>query len=506
MILFNKSAGLKGYRLRFSLKIKYIENKEHYYYIWAFSKVMNAIMPYDYDLVVIGTGPAGQKAAIAAAKFGKKVAIVEKRMVVGGVCINTGTIPSKTIREAVINLTGYAERAFYGVSYRVKENITAEDLLSRCNMVILREIEVIKSLLMRNGVEVLFGEAGFIDSHTIKYTSPHGDNQVTADKIIIAVGTVPYHLDLLEINNDTTLDSDSIIKLKHLPRTMAVVGGGVIGIEYASIFATLGINVILTDKRTRILKFIDSEIVDSLVQQLRQAGVTFRLGEEIDRVELPKEEPGGVIIHLKSAKIVKAETALFSLGRRGNVAGLNLENAGLKTDEKGIIAVDRHYQTAVENIYAVGDIIGFPSLASTSMEQGRQAAFHAFDYSCPLLPGLFPYGIYSIPEISYVGENEETLTQKGIPYETGIARYQETARGQILGDFTGLLKLIVHRENSRLLGVHAIGTGATELIHIGQAVIALGGTVDYLVDSVFNYPTLAECYKIAALDVYNKMR
>jgi NAD(P) transhydrogenase len=462
-------------------------------------------MNYDYDLIVIGTGPAGQKAAIAAAKFGKKVAIIEKRMVVGGVCINTGTIPSKTIREAVINLTGYAERAFYGVSYRVKENITAEDLLSRCNMVIVREIEVIKAHLMRNGVEVLFGEASFIDQHTIKYTNPHGENSSTAEKIIIAVGTIPARLDKVPIDNDVTLDSDSIMTLKRLPKTLAVIGGGVIGLEYASIFATLGIQVVLTDHRPKLLRFVDSEIVDSLIYQMREAGVTFLLNEEVAGIEVNKEITSSVIIHLESTKIVKSDMVLFSLGRRGNIAGLNLEAAGLSPDDKGIISVDRHYRTNVDNIYAVGDVIGFPSLASTSMEQGRQAAFHAFDYSCPLLPGLFPYGIYSIPEISYVGENEETLSKKGIPYETGIARYQETARGQILGDFSGMLKLIVHRESRRLLGVHAIGTGATELIHIGQAVIALNGTVDYLVDSVFNYPTLAECYKVAALRVYNKL-
>jgi NAD(P) transhydrogenase len=462
-------------------------------------------MNYNFDLIVIGTGPAGQKAAIAAAKFGKKVAIVERRMVVGGVCINSGTIPSKTIREAVINLTGYAERAFYGVSYRVKENITAEDLLSRCNMVIVREIEVIKTHLMRNGVEILFGEASFIDQHTVRYVSPHGENRATADKIIIAVGTVPARMDNMPIDDEITLDSDSIMSMKRLPKILTVVGGGVIGLEYASIFATLGIQVILTDHRPKLLRFIDSEIVDSLIHQMREAGVIFRLNEEVTDMEINKANSPSVTLHLESSKIIRSDMVLFSLGRRGNVTGLNLEATGLTVDDKGIISVDRHYRTQVENIYAVGDVIGFPSLASTSMEQGRQAAFHAFDHSCPLLPGLFPYGIYSIPEISYVGDNEETLTKNNVPYETGIARYEETARGQILGDFSGLLKLIVHRETKKLLGVHAIGTGATELIHIGQAVIALNGTIDYLVDSVFNYPTLAECYKVAAFNAYNKM-
>ncbi len=462
-------------------------------------------MKYDYDMIVIGTGPSGLKAATAAAKFGKKIAVVEKRVVVGGVCINTGTIPSKTIREAVINLTGYSERAFYGVSYRVKEKITAEDLLSRCNMVIAREIEVIKAHLKRSGVEMLHGQASFIDNHTINVATPMGDAQYTADKIMIAVGTVPAHLPDLTIDDEITLDSDSVLSLKKLPQTLTIIGGGVIGLEYASIFATLGIQVTLTDRRQQLLKFVDREIVDSLIHQMRQAGVVFRLGEEVDSVKVERGEKIKVLVTLKSGKVIRSDIMLISLGRKGNIDGLNLAAAGLTADHKGLLKVDRHFRTEVENIYAVGDIIGFPSLASTSMEQGRQAAYHAFDHSCPLLTGFFPYGIYSIPEISYVGENEETLSAKAIPYETGIGRYQETARGQILGDFTGMLKLIVHRQSKKLLGVHAIGTGATELIHIGQAIISLGGTIDYLVDSVFNYPTLAECYKIAALDVVNKL-
>ena len=463
-------------------------------------------MNYDYDLIVIGSGPSGQRAAIAAAKLGKKVAIIEKTMVVGGVCINTGTIPSKTIREAVIRLTGITERAFYGQSYRVKEKITVDDLLARCNKVIKREINVLKSHLMRNNIDVKYGSSHFVDPHTIKYISPDGENEITGDKIIIAVGTQPYiPSDLIKVDNDYILDSDSILLMKRLPSTMTVVGGGVIGMEYASIFATLGVRVTILDRNKRLLRFVDEEIVDSLMHQLREAKAIFKLKEIVDRVEVYPDEKKAVTIHLKSQKVVRTEMALFSTGRVGATKDLALENVGLTADKKGLIKVNRNYQTEVEHIYAVGDVIGFPALASTSMEQGRQAANHAFNLSCELLPGLFPYGLYSIPEISYIGETEEELTEKEIPYESGVARYKDTARGQILGDFTGMLKILVHRDSKKLLGVHVIGTGATELIHIGQAIIALGGTLNYLIEAVFNYPTLAECYKIAALDVYNKM-
>jgi len=464
-------------------------------------------MNYDYDLIVIGSGPSGQRAAIVAAKFNKKVAIIEKKMAIGGVCINTGTIPSKTIREAVIRLTGITERAFYGQSYRVKEKITVDDLLARCNKVIKREINVLKSHLIRNKVDVKYGKSCFIDPHTVKYISPNGENIITAEKIIIAVGTKPYMPpDVMPVDNDYILDSDSILQMKKLPASITIIGGGVIGIEYASIFATLGIVVTLVDRNKRLLRFVDTEIVDSLIQQMREAKTTFRLNERVNKVEINPEEKKSVTITLKSAKVIKTEMALFSTGRVGVTEDLALDNVGLSTDKKGLLKVNRNYQTEVEHIYAVGDVIGFPALASTSMEQGRQAAHHAFNLSCKLLPGLFPYGLYSIPEISYIGETEEELTEKATPYESGIARYKDTARGQILGDFTGVLKILVHRESKNLLGVHAIGTGATELIHIGQAIITLGGTVDYLVDAVFNYPTLAECYKIAALDVYNKMQ
>ncbi|MCP4582906.1 MAG: Si-specific NAD(P)(+) transhydrogenase [candidate division Zixibacteria bacterium] len=464
-------------------------------------------MNYDYDLIVIGSGPSGQKAAIAAAKFNKKVAIIERKMEIGGVCINTGTIPSKTIREVVIRLTGITERAFYGQSYRVKERITIDDLLARCHKVIKREINVLKSHLIRNKVDVKYGKSCFIDPHTVKYVSPDGEKMISGEKIVIAVGTKPYiPPDTVQVDNDYILDSDSILLMKKLPNTITIVGGGVIGMEYASIFATLGLRVTIVDRNKRLLRFVDSEIVDSLMHQMREAKTVFRLNEQIDKIEINPDEKQSVKINLKSAKVIKTEMALFSTGRVGATKDLALDKVGLSVDKKGLLKVNRNYQTEVEHIYAVGDVVGFPALASTSMEQGRQAAHHAFDHSCKILPGLFPYGLYSIPEISYIGETEEELTEKAIPYESGIARYKDTARGQILGDFSGVLKILVHRDSKRLLGVHAIGTGATELIHIGQAIIALDGTVDYLVDAVFNYPTLAECYKIAALEVYNKTR
>ncbi|MBD3168180.1 MAG: Si-specific NAD(P)(+) transhydrogenase [candidate division Zixibacteria bacterium] len=460
---------------------------------------------YDYDLIVIGTGPSGQKAAIIAAQLGKKVAVVERRMEIGGVCVNTGTIPSKTIREAVIKLTGYTERAFHGASYRVKENITVDDLLSRCNKVIRREINILKNHFMSHNIDVLYGNARFMDPHTVEYESPHGPKEATAENIIIAVGTVPRDPDDIGIDDDIILNSDSILKLHRIPKNIIVIGGGVIGIEYASIFATLGVSVTLINRSDRMLRFVDSEIIDSLVNQMREAGVTIRAPEELDHVEVLSKEPRSAAVYLKSKKVVKADSVLFALGRMGATADLNLEAAGLISDKRGLIPVNEKYKTKADHIYAVGDVIGFPSLASTSYEQGRQAAYYMFDHSCPPIPTVFPYGIYSIPEISYVGASELELTEKGIPYESGIARYRETARGQILGDFTGLLKLLVDTEDNKILGVHAIGTGATEIIHIGQAIMGLGGTLDFIMDAVFNYPTLAECYKIAAQDVYNKL-
>ncbi len=464
---------------------------------------------YEYDLLVIGSGPAGQRAAIQAAKLNKRVAIVERKAVLGGVCINTGTIPSKTLREAVLHLSGFRERGLYGASYTVKQNITMDDLLFRTDHVIRHELDVTRHQLMRNRVELLAADASFVDPHTIRlnYVDGRGQREVTAAVAIVATGTIATKDPNTAFDGQHILISDDILKLSHLPRTLAVVGAGVIGCEYTCIFAALGVRVTLIDKRNRLLPFVDAEIIDALAYHLRENRVTLRLGEEVSGLELIDDDSHGqrVKIHLASGKQIVTETALHSIGRTGATDKLNLPAAGLAADDRGRLKVNAHYQTGVPHLYAVGDVIGFPSLASTSMEQGRLAACHAFGVEARSVPELFPYGIYTIPEISTVGRNEEELTAQGIPYEVGKAQYREIARGQIIGDSTGLLKLIFHLETRELLGVHIIGEGASELIHIGQAVMAFGGKVDYFVNTVFNYPTLAECYKTAAFDGINRL-
>jgi len=458
-----------------------------------------------FDLLVIGSGPAGQKAAIAAAKLGKKAAVVDKRDMVGGVCINTGTVPSKTMREAVLYLTGLSQRELYGQAYRVKDDITVADLSARTQHVINREVDVIRNQFSRNRVALLPGTAGFLDDHLIEVTDHLGQRtQMTADKVVIAVGTKPARPSTVEFDGVTIVDSDQILNMQHVPSSMVVVGAGVIGIEYASMFAALGTKVTVVEQRPRMLDFCDLEIVEALKYQLRDLAVTFRMGESVHMVE---KHPSGTLTILESGKKIPADTVLYSAGRQGVTDLLHLENAGLAADPRGRITVNGNFQTEVDHIYAVGDVIGFPALAATSMEQGRRATYHAFGE--PVggeLGRLQPIGIYTIPEISYVGETEEQLTEKNVPFEVGVSRYRELARGTILGDSYGMLKLLVHAETRELLGVHVFGTNATELVHIGQTVMGCGGTVDYLVDTVFNYPTLAESYKVAALDAVNKMR
>jgi len=463
---------------------------------------------YEYDLLVIGSGPAGQRAAIQAAKLNKRVAIVEKRAVLGGVCINTGTIPSKTLREAVLHLSGYRERGVYGAAYAVKQNISMDDLLFRTDHVIRHELDVTRHQLMRNRVELLAAEAAFVDAHGLRlhYMDGRGQRDVTAASVVVATGTHATRDSHIPLDGHNIFISDDILQLDHLPRTLTVVGAGVIGCEYASIFAALGVRVTLIDKRSRLLPFVDFEIIDALVYHLRQNRVTLRLNEEVSGIEPVRDERGErVKICLASGKQIVTDKALYSIGRTGATDRLNLDAAGLAADARGQLKVNTHYQTDVPHIYAVGDVIGFPSLASTSMEQGRLAACHAFGVEAKSVPALFPYGIYTIPEISTVGRNEEELTQQGIPYEVGKAQYREIARGQIIGDSTGLLKLIFHLETRELLGVHIIGEDASELVHIGQAVLAFGGKIEYFVNTVFNYPTLAECYKTAAFDGVNRL-
>ena len=456
-----------------------------------------------YDIIVIGSGPAGQRAAIQAAKFGKKAALVEKMEVIGGAAINTGTIPSKTMREAVLHLSGFYYQSIYGINYRVKDHITMADLSFRAQHVIKTEIDVTRAQLSRNGIEVLSGLASFTGPNGIRVSGVRGQADYQAEKIIIATGTKPAISPLVPFNNRNIINSDQILQMPAIPKTMIVVGGGVIGVEYTCMFATLGVRVTLIEKRPRLLEFADTEMVEALCYHLRDRRVTLRLNEEVESVE---ETPdNGVVANLKSKKKIGGEGLLYAVGRQGNVDELNLAAAGLDADSRGRIAVDADYRTKQPHIFAVGDVIGFPSLGSVSMEQGRIAAANAFGMPIHSDPAHYPYGIYTIPEISFIGKTEEQLTDAGIAYEVGIAYFREIARGQIRGDTTGRLKLIFQPDTKEILGVHIIGEGASELLHIGQAVFALKGTVEYFVDTVFNYPTLAECYKTAAFNGLNKL-
>jgi len=457
-----------------------------------------------HDIIVIGSGPAGQRAAIQAAKAGKRVALVEKKEVVGGVCVNTGTIPSKTIREAVLHLSGFLYQSVYGVNYRVKEKITMADLAFRVQHVIKTEIDVTQAQLSRNNIEMFFGAASFTDSKTVRVEGSRGHQTLSADVIVLAVGTKPSISPKVPINGRNIINSDQILQMPEVPKTLIVVGGGVIGVEYACMFAILGCRVILIEKRPRLLEFADQEMVEALSYHLRDSRVTMRLHEEVSSVEASAD--GGVVANLESKKKISGDALLYAVGRQGNIDDLNLGAAGIESDERGRVKVNEFYQTTQPHIYAVGDLIGFPSLASVSMEQGRMAVAHAYGMHIESNPANYPYGIYTIPEISFIGKTEEQLTDEDVPYEVGVAYYREIARGQIRGDTTGRLKIIFHRETREILGVHIIGEGASELLHIGQAVMILGGKVDYFVNTVFNYPTLAECYKAAAFNGVNKLK
>jgi len=459
---------------------------------------------YDFDLVCIGSGPAGQRAAVQAAKLGKTVAVIEKRRVVGGACLDTGTIPSKAFREAIL--------AFSSGQVFLKKNElshssrpTANQLLSRVKEVIGIEGEVLKDQLYRNDVAMLNGIAAFIDSHTLQIVTELGNKQITSDKFLIAVGTIPTPPPGVPADGTMVMNSDGILSLGRLPKTLAVVGAGVIGIEYASMFAELGVEVTVVDKRYRPLEFLDYEIVDELIHQMRNKNVLFRLNETVEHLEISPSPQSRALIHLESGKRLVADLVLYSIGRLGATEALNLKAAGLEVDERGRLRVNDHFQTSAPHIFAAGDVIGYPSLAATSSEQGRLAACYAFNVPTHPMVDHFPIGIYSIPEISMVGKTEQELSQSKVPYETGMARYREIARGAIMGDNTGFFKMLFHRDTQCLLGVHVIGTGATELIHVGQAVMGMDGGLDYFLKTVFNYPTLAECYKVSALDAYNKL-
>ncbi len=469
-----------------------------------------------FDCVVIGSGPAGQKAAIQAAKLGRKVCVIEKNAALGGAAINTGTIPSKALREAVLHLTGASKRGLFGENSRVKRTITIDDLIFVSQRVIHHELDLVREYFDRNDIELIWGSAQFESPNMITVTKGTESERITADKFFIGIGTKPAKPQNIPFDDKTIFCSDGMLKIGVLPKSMIVVGGGVIGTEYACMMAALGVKVTLVEGRNEVLGFLDREIGEALMYGMRRMGITLRLGEKVAKID--RVEPGTVpgtnggynepLVHaiLESGKTLRAATLLYSVGRQGTTGLLAVEKAGIEADDRQRLHVNEAYQTNVPHIYAMGDVIGFPALASTAMEQGRLAACHAYGQPTNSVPELFPLGIYAIPEVSMVGKTEAQLTDAGIPYEAGIAEYRELARGQLLGDEDGLLKLLIHQETHEILGVHAIGSGATELIHIGQAVMAFKGTVDYFINNVFNYPTLAEAYKVAALNGLNKIR
>ena len=457
-----------------------------------------------YDFIVIGSGPSGRRAAIQAAKLGQSVLVVEGRKKVGGVSVHTGTIPSKTLRETALNLSGWRERGFYGRSYRVKKEIGSDDLSIRLAKTLGHEVDVLEHQFLRNGVHTMAGFAQFVDDHHVRITSPDGSElMVEGKRILIAVGTTPYRPGHIDFSDPDILDSDDIVDIPRLPRSLAVIGAGVIGIEYATIFSALDVAVTVIEPRDSFFDFVDSEIVAEFIHQLRDRGVAFRMGSKVTGVE---RSGRSILTATEDGRQLRSDMLLYAAGRMGATSDLGLDTCGLETDSRGRLKVDpATFQTSVPHIYATGDVIGFPSLASTSMEQGRIAACHAFEMPLPPAPQYFPYGIYAVPEISTVGMSEQEVRERGINYECGIARLRETSRGHIMGLEQGMMKMIFSNTTRRLLGVHIIGEGATELIHIGQAVLNLQGTIDYFIENTFNYPTLAEAYKIAALDAWNRM-
>ncbi|MDU8929386.1 Si-specific NAD(P)(+) transhydrogenase [Alisedimentitalea sp. MJ-SS2] len=459
---------------------------------------------HDYDLIIIGSGPAGRSAGIQAGKLGRKVLVIDRQDRLGGVSVHTGTIPSKTLRETVLNLSGWRERAFYGRGYRAKEDIDAGDLKARLHKTLDHEVDVLEHQFARNHVDTLMGEARFIDANKIEVSTDAGEKlRLSAAKFLIATGTHTYRPTSMPFNGKTILDSDEFLDIDEIPRSLVVVGAGVIGVEYATMFAALDVRVTLIEPRDSFLDYIDRHTIDEFTHHVRVMGLDLRLGSPISRVE---DAGKHVEVTLENGRHVRAEMLLFAAGRMGATEHLSLDVVGLETDKRGRLTVDRKtYQTEVPHIYAAGDVIGHPSLASTSIQQGRVASCHALE--TPTLPESpwFPYGIYSVPEISTVGMSEEEVQERGIPYEVGLARFRETSRGHIMGLEHGMLKMLVSLKTRRLLGVQIVGEGATELIHIAQAVLNLKGTVDYFVENTFNYPTLAEAYRIAGLDAFNRM-
>ena len=465
----------------------------------ALSKIMQK-----HDVIVIGSGPAGKTAAIQAAKLGRKVAVIDGMSEVGGVCVHTGTIPSKTMRETVLNLTGWRERGFYGRSYRVKQDITAQDLMRRLNMTLKREVDILEDQLRRNSVEIVCGHGRFIGDKTVEVDTLNGDViTMNADNFIITVGTRTYRPAYVPFNGTTVIDSDEVTRMDNLPRSITVIGAGVVGVEYATIFKTLDINVTLIEPRATMLDFIDKEILMHFRHDIVDAGLRLQFGQKVAKIETRKN--GSCVVRLESGRAFASDMVLFAAGRVGATDTLGLDQFGLEVDHRGRLSVNENFQTAVPHIYAAGDVIGFPSLASTSLEQGRLAVLHALGEPVHKLPKFFPYGIYAVPEMSTVGMSEEEVIERKIPYEVGITPLRETSRGKVMGLSSGMIKTIFSTKTRRLLGVHIVGEGATELIHIGQAVLTLKGTLDYFLENAFNYPTLAEAYKVAALYAHNRI-
>ena len=454
---------------------------------------------HSYDLVVIGSGPAGEKGAAQASYFGKRVALIERAADLGGACVNTGTIPSKILRESALYFSGLKQRGLYGIDYSLREGLTIKDFMRRKDVIVEHERDKLQKNLAAHYVDVFAGSATFQDAHTLVVTAGNKpDISLHGEFVLIATGSRPHRAPDISFDDEVSFDSDSILEMDHIPHSLTVVGGGVIGCEYASIFAALGVKVSLVDGRDRVLPFLDPELSQLLRVRLMELGVEFLLEERVTNIA---RTDSGVRLTLKSGKSIAPDAVLFAAGRRGAVEGLALEKAGLELNQRGYLEVNAFYQTSVPTIYAAGDVIGFPALASTSMEQGRVAACHAFGITYKQrMASQLPIGVYTIPEISSIGETDQSCREKGIDCEVGRAHYANNARAAMAGDMTGLLKLVFRREDRELLGVHIIGEGATELIHVGLMVLELGETIDRFIDFVFNFPTLSEMFKYAAYD------
>jgi NAD(P) transhydrogenase len=449
-----------------------------------------------FDVIVIGSGPAGEKAAAQAAYIGKKVLVIEKEPVVGGAMVNTGTLPSKTLRETALFFSGKKQRGMYGVEFQRSQELTVQDLMFRKNLIIKKEIEAINENLAKHRVRLVEGGAFFIDEHTVGIEGR--EDAYRGDFILIAVGSRPFHPDAVPFEEEQVYDSDEILQMIKIPRSMVIIGAGVIGCEYACMFVALGIDVTLVDPKGTILPFLDAEISRLLIEEMTELGVKFVFNETVEKVTMNR---GMCETHLKSGVVLVSETHLWAAGRTGNVDRLRLEAIGLATNARGQLEVNENYQTRIPHIYAAGDVIGFPSLASTSMEQGRVAMCHAFDFLYKeRIAALLPYGIYTIPEVSMVGMTEEEARVKAIDYEVGRSRYADNPRGQIVGSERGMLKLVFARADKKLLGVHVIGENASEIVHTGMMTMHFGGTIDAFISSVFNYPTLSDIYKYATYD------